>query len=75
MAYSSNHFTPLNPTGQADIMQPFFSRIGPVNAGFLSQLTISFPVMETEDYQPGKANLGEDSLRVLRLFREQCTGL
>lgn len=50
IVYASNCFTILDRTPQqVELLEAFLDGIGPANAGFLSQLSVSFPVVESID--------------------------
>ncbi|PYI07523.1 hypothetical protein BO78DRAFT_90593 [Aspergillus sclerotiicarbonarius CBS 121057] len=57
------------------LLESFLDCIGPVNAGFLSHLSINFPATERIDACPGEIRLRDDSLRRLRRLQKSCTGL
>lgn len=62
----SNRFT---------LVESFLDSIGSANASYLSYLTMGFPVVKRVNEEPGKARLGEESLRSLALLQERRTGL
>lgn len=64
------------------LLSSFLERIGPVNAGSLSSLCMTFPAIEEQiEYgmgggQPKKRiKIREDGLQKLQLLRKECTGL
>jgi hypothetical protein len=60
---------------RSNILRSFITSIGPVNAGFLPRLRISFPATERAHDQSGEIRLREDALQNLQLLRNECTGL
>lgn len=76
VVYASNSFALLDRTPQQlELLEAFLDGIGPTNAGFLSQLGINFPVVESMDESSGVVELREDNIRSLDLIREKCTNL
>jgi hypothetical protein len=79
--YGRNHFTLMEveiAQHRSSLLKSFINTIGPLNAGFLSHISISFPATEnrkTSEDQPGKIRLREDSLQSLQLLQTQCTRL
>ncbi|RAK99888.1 uncharacterized protein BO80DRAFT_426266 [Aspergillus ibericus CBS 121593] len=57
------------------LVEAFLGCIGPVNAGYLSHVSINFPATERVDGLLGKVRIREDGLRRLDLLRGLCTGL
>lgn len=76
--YGANHFTleEVEITNyRSNILKSFITSIGPVNAGFLTRLRISFPATEKAHDQLGEIRLREDAVQNLQLLRNNCTGL
>ena len=77
--YRLNHFSFMDTTQrQATLAQSFLQRIGPVNAGHLSHVSINFPVVESlrAVQSDGKHSaLGKDDLLSLQLLLEKCMSL
>ncbi|KAF2721181.1 hypothetical protein K431DRAFT_328693, partial [Polychaeton citri CBS 116435] len=71
--YKVNIFDLMDTTQQPfDLLKDFLNQVGPVNAGSLSHVCISLPVIEG---QPGNFQLREDGSQNLKLLQKQCTGL
>jgi hypothetical protein len=79
LLYSGNRFrfsgldlTPRLDTKSA-VLASFLSQIESQNASFLRHVCIDFP--EFGDYRPGSTVLQEDSIKILELIRDNCTGI
>lgn len=75
VVYSSNRFTLVDSTQEFELLQSFLTSIGSTNAGFLSHLCISFPVLEAVGDESGTVNLSKESLQSLVFLQRMCTGL
>ncbi|KAJ5469733.1 hypothetical protein N7539_009351 [Penicillium diatomitis] len=76
--YGANRFTLEEveiANYRSNILRSFIKGIGSVNAGFLSNLRISFPATERVHGQEGEIRLREDDLQNLQLLQNKCTGL
>lgn len=76
IACSCNHFVLLaNDQEQADLLETFLSRIGPIGAGRLPHITIKFPLVTSLKDQTSKYEIAEDDQRSLQLLQESCSML
>ena len=77
--YGLNHFGFVDTARcQASLVQCFLQRIGPVNAGHLSHVSINFPVVEglgRVESHGEDSGLGKDDVLSLHLLLEECTNL
>ncbi|KAK3938230.1 hypothetical protein QBC46DRAFT_318122 [Diplogelasinospora grovesii] len=74
--YGMNRFNLVDTRQQeVGLLRSFLNCIGFVNADLLSHLSISFPVAERMEDQPGEVKIREDGLQSLRLLQEKCTNL
>ncbi|KAM0424850.1 hypothetical protein ACHAPT_009906 [Fusarium lateritium] len=74
--YGENYFYLMDKPQQQDaLLRSFLNGIGPPNAGSLSRLCISFPVVEKAQDQPEAIRIREDSFQSLTLVKEKCTNL
>ncbi|KAK4456505.1 hypothetical protein QBC42DRAFT_322609 [Cladorrhinum samala] len=74
--YGSHNFLLVETArSQADLLDSLLRLIGPVNAGHLSHMSISFPAVESPDGQAVELRLREDDLRGLELLQKKCRGL
>jgi hypothetical protein len=71
LLYSSNlfEFNEFDPT----LVALFFTKIGHQNASFIRQIFIDFPAFD--NYKPGSVALHNDSIEMLEIIRDNCTGI
>jgi hypothetical protein len=74
--YRVNRFELVDMTKpQVGALRCFLDRIGPSNATSLSHLCISLPSVVSNDEEPGKVQLRDDSKQILKLIQDKCTSL
>jgi hypothetical protein len=74
--YTSNHFHLVDKTQREPaILRSFLTSIGPVNAGLLSHISLSFPAIEKRSGHPEETVLRTDGKQSIELLQGKCTNI